>query len=82
MDCRTARDQHLHGPWPSAIEELQAAYAATWEIYRELHSGGKHGDWIAKRLRPRDGGTNVLRATSVDALAQELEAESEGECDA
>lgn len=52
------------------------------EIHREFLEGGKHGDWIAKRLRPKDHGTNEIRATSVDSLAQKLEAESEGECNA
>jgi hypothetical protein len=82
MDCRTRRREALHGPWPSPIEELQALYADEWEIYRDLLLGGKHGDWIAKRLRPRDHSTSLLRAPSVDALARKLEAESERERDA
>ena len=82
MDSRILRKQHLHGPWPSPIEELQARYAADWEIYRDLLPEGKHGDWIAKHLRPGQRGTSEVRAGSVESLAQQLEAAREEHGDA
>lgn len=83
MDSRISRKPHLkHRPWPSPSEELQARYAGDWEIYRELLREGTHGDWVAKRLRPIQDGTEEIRATSVDSLARKLEAENEGDCDA
>lgn len=77
-----ARRDTLRDPSPTVAEELQAAYGEDWEIYRELLSGGKHGDWIARRLRPIEDGTNELRALTVDSLAERLEAEGEGVRDA
>lgn len=44
------RAESLHGPWPSAVEALQAQYSDTWEIWREVGRDGHHGDWLAKRL--------------------------------
>jgi hypothetical protein len=83
MDSRISRKPHLkHHPWPSPSEKLQARYAGDWEIYRELLRGGTHGDWVAKRLRPTQDGTDEIRATSVDSLAQKLEVESEEDRDA
>ena len=74
MDCRTRRREALHGPWPSPIEELQALYAADWEIYRDLLPGGKHGDWIANRREPAAGKVNKITAPHVDSLARQLAA--------
>jgi hypothetical protein len=78
MDSAYTRRDSLHGPWPSDIEQLQALYVSDWEIYRERLPGGAHGDWIAKRLRPKDGSATELRGSTSDHLAEQLRGEAGG----
>lgn len=82
MKSVDTRRDHLHGPWPSLIERLEALYGSGWEIYRELLPGGTHGDWIAKRLRTEDAGAPELRAPTPQSLAEKLHAEAGGHLDA
>jgi hypothetical protein len=76
MDNTKAHKNALDGPWPSLAEEIQAIFGADWEIYREILSEGRHGDWIARRLRPVEGDETEIRATGVRSLAERLNAET------
>jgi hypothetical protein len=61
----------LHGPRPTAAEELAGEYADEYEIYREIGPGGTHGDWIAKRWPiegQQDADRETLRAATIDGL--------------
>jgi hypothetical protein len=54
MNSRNPRATDLHGPWPSAAEELEAEYGDEWEIWRDVRPDGCHGDWIARRWATDD----------------------------
>lgn len=59
------RAESLHGPWPSSIEELQAEHSDKWEIWRDLTSEGRHGDWVARRTSGRQ---EEVRASTSEEL--------------
>ncbi|MEV0313507.1 hypothetical protein [Nonomuraea fuscirosea] len=71
-------DEHLPplGCVPSAIEVLQGDFP-DWDIWRERLSGGRHGDWCARRVGDQD--SDPLRHDSVEGLRDLLiEAEKQG----
>lgn len=45
---RAMEREELHGPWPTLIEQVEAAYP-DWEISRDRRSDGTHGHWRARR---------------------------------
>lgn len=58
-------------PHPSQAEALRAEYGHSWDIWREVLPGGRHGDWLAETV-PGVAEHRQLRAASIDELTTQL----------
>jgi hypothetical protein len=75
MSSKDPRAGGLHGPWPTAAEELEAEYGDDWEIWREVEPDGAHGDWIARRwptAGQQDADLERIQGETIDGLREIL----------